>query len=154
MLFVWALALSGLFFIYLEFFLPRAVLAVGGSFLLLMSIFLFHATRPGFLLLTLYLLSLSAAVYAIVRFALWRVRLSARKETVLLTADFEVIESSREMIGKIAKATTDLKPSGQIEIDGQFYSAISESGDIEKGIEVSVTESRGLLLVVSARKVP
>lgn len=80
MLFVWALALAGLFLIYLEFFLPGAIMAIGGSILLIGSIFMFHMEKPGFLSLTLYLLSLSAAVYTVVRLAVWRIRSCNYKE--------------------------------------------------------------------------
>lgn len=144
MFFVWALALSGLFLIYLEFFLPGAIMAIGGSLLLIGSIVLFHMERPGFLSLTLYLLSLSAAVYALVRFALWRVRSAAHKKT-------EAHRAPKEMIGKSAKAATDLKPSGQISIDDRLYHALSESGAIEKGSDVTVVGGEGTHLIVTVR---
>lgn len=139
MFFVWALALSGLFLIYLEFFLPGAIMAIGGSVLLLGSVCLFHMERPGFLSLTLYLISLSAAVYSLVRFALWRVRSLPKKV------------NGKEMIGKAAKTTTDLKPSGQITLDDQIYQALSECGSIEKGSEVTITGSEGTHLIVTNR---
>jgi membrane-bound serine protease (ClpP class) len=157
MFFVWALALSGLFLIYLEFFLPGAIMAIGGSILLIGSIFMFHMERPGFLSLTLYLLSLSAAVYMLVRFALWRIRSSADKGTVVLATDQEGFRASvfpKEVIGKSAKTTTDLKPSGQISIDDQLYQALSESGYIDKGCDVTVVGGQGSHLIVTERKNP
>ena len=74
MFFVWALALAGLFCIYLEFFFPGAILAIGGCLLLMGSVCLFYLEKPSILSLTLYLISLAAAVYVLVRFALWRIR--------------------------------------------------------------------------------
>ena len=144
MIFVWALALSGLFLIYLEFFLPGAIMAIGGSILLIGSIFMFHMEKPGFLSLTLYLISLSAAVYTLVRFALWRVHNSSSK--AMLRA------FPQEMIGKFAKTTTDLKPSGQITLDDQVYQALSECGSIEKGSEVTVIGSQGTHLIVIPKR--
>jgi membrane-bound ClpP family serine protease len=80
MFFVGALVLSGLFLIYLDFFIPGMALAIGGSILLLGSIFMFYLAKPGFLYLTLYLLVLSSAVYTLVRFAMWRIRSVANKD--------------------------------------------------------------------------
>jgi len=140
MFFVWALALSGLFLIYLEFFLPGAIMAIGGSLLLIGSIFLFHIHKPGFLSLTLYLISLSAAVYSLVRFALWRVHSNATKNALPTF--------SKEMIGKPARTTTDLKPSGHITLDDQVYLALSETGAIDKGADVTIIGTQGTHLIV------
>jgi membrane-bound ClpP family serine protease len=80
MFFVLALALAGLFLIYLEFFLPAGVMAIGGTILLFSSILFFHMAKPSLLSLVLYLTALGLAVYYLVRFALWRVRKSEKKE--------------------------------------------------------------------------
>jgi membrane-bound serine protease (ClpP class) len=77
MFFVLALALAGLFLIYLEFFLPGAVMAIGGSILLLSSIFIFHMEKPHMMVLVLYLMMLGVAVYSIVKFAMWQIRKSS-----------------------------------------------------------------------------
>ncbi len=143
MSFVWALALSGLFLIYLEFFFPGGIPAIGGSVLLIGSIFMFYRENPGFLSLTLYLISLSAAIYAIVRIALWRIRSSLNQATGLAY--------SKEMVGKSAKAATDLTPSGQISINDQLYQALSESGSIDKGRDVTIIGGEGSQLIVTIK---
>jgi len=53
------------------------------------------------------------------------------------------------MIGKTGKAVTVLRPAGKIEIDGQTYDAISESGFIEPNAVVKVIKTlAGQLYVV------
>lgn len=118
-------------------------MAIGGSVLLLASACMFYLEKPDLLLLVLYLLSLAAAVYALVRFAQWRVRSVERKSLVpeaLLP---------HAMVGRAAKTSTDLTPVGHICIDDQFYPALSESGPIEKGTEVIVIGEKGAQLIVA-----
>lgn len=42
------------------------------------------------------------------------------------------------MVGKEGMAATVLRPSGKVEIDGEYYDGISDSGFIEKGSKVKV----------------
>lgn len=146
MFFVLSLALAGLFLIYLEFFLPGAVMAIGGSVLLLASIFVFHMEKPSLTLLILYLMSLSSAVFALAKFAMWRVR-----ATAVLQTDQEGYQAclySVEVIGKTGTATTDLKPSGNISVDGQSYQALAQNGFIDQGSEIVVVGGQGSHLIV------
>jgi len=152
MIFVLLLALAGLFLIYLEFFLPGAVMAIGGSILLLTSIYLCHLEKTSLTTLILYMMALAAAVYTLVKFALWRVRM---QKGVLLTTDQEGYQAClypKEMIGKTAKVATDLKPSGQIAIENQLFQAISQSGYIDSGCEVRVVGGQGSHLIVTREK--
>jgi len=155
MLFVLSLALVGLFLIYLEFFLPGAVMAIGGSILLLSSVFVFHMEKPHMMVLVLYLLALAIAVYSIARFALWQISNSAKDGTVLLASDqagFQACAFPKEMIGKKATVGTDLKPSGAIEIDGQVFQALSDGDYIDKDAEVIVIGGQGSHLIVTRIK--
>lgn len=74
---------------------------------------------------------------------------------VALQADLEEAVSApshSELIGKTGKAATVLRLSGKIEIDGELYDGISESGFIEKGTEVKVTRfENAQAYVVSVR---
>lgn len=151
MFFVLSLALAGLFLIYLEFFLPGAVMAIGGSILLLASVFIFHMEKPHMMLLILYLVTLSASVYLIARFAMWQIRNSGM-DGVLLSSDqagFQACAYPQDMVGKVAKVNTDLKPSGQIEIDGQTYQALSDGAYIDRDDEVVVIGGQGSHLIVT-----
>jgi len=60
---------------------------------------------------------------------------------VALHTDLEESISSpvyTEFVGKEGKAATVLRPSGKVEIDGEYYDGVSESGYIEKGRAVKV----------------
>jgi len=49
-----------------------------------------------------------------------------------------------EMIGKDAEVRTPLTPEGLVFIEGERWDAVSESGNIEPGEEVTVTKVEGL----------
>lgn len=149
MFLVWALALVGLFLIYMEFFLPGAIMAIGGSLLLLGSVCMFYLIKPNPLLLVLYLIVLAAAVYTLVRFAQWRIRSVGKKGLFVSSQQISIVP--KEMVGRFAKASTDLKPSGQICIDNKDYQALSESGPIEKGADVVVIGEKGIHLLVQSQ---
>jgi membrane-bound serine protease (ClpP class) len=140
MIFVWSAALVGLFLIYLEFFIPGAVMAIGGTVLLLTSVFLFHVVRPGVTHLVCYLIALTGAVFAVVRFAGWRLRQSKQES--------EESSGAKHLIGRVARAATDLEPSGHIFIDDQKYQALSQTGTICKGADVKIVGEQGSHLVV------
>jgi membrane-bound ClpP family serine protease len=72
--FVWALALTGLLLIFLEFFLPSAIMAIGGALLLLTSLLFFHMADPRPLALFLYSVSLLSATLFVIRIALWKIK--------------------------------------------------------------------------------
>jgi membrane-bound serine protease (ClpP class) len=53
-----------------------------------------------------------------------------------------VNNKQKELIGSIGKASTDLRPSGKVEINEEIYDAVSEIGFIDKGQEVKVIDFR------------
>lgn len=58
-----------------------------------------------------------------------------------LEADLEKAVASptlRQLVGREGKAATVLRPSGKVEIDGEMYDGVSESGFIERGKTVRV----------------
>ena len=60
---------------------------------------------------------------------------------VALTADLREAVSSpvpSGLVGKTGTATTILRPSGKVAVDGEWYDAVSESGFLEKGTAVRV----------------
>lgn len=78
MFFVISLALIGLFLIYLEFFLPGLILAIGGGVLLFASLLFFQMEQGTGLPFILYLVLLASTLFSVIRFALWQVQ-SKRK---------------------------------------------------------------------------
>jgi membrane-bound serine protease (ClpP class) len=52
------------------------------------------------------------------------------------------------MIGKTGTAITDLKPKGEVRVEGEIWRAESLSGDIAKGEQVNVKALKGLVVMV------
>jgi hypothetical protein len=67
MFFVLSLAVTGLFLIFLEFFLTGGIMAIGGILLLLASLMVCYMTYPTGFFLWIYCFFLGAAVYSVVR---------------------------------------------------------------------------------------
>ncbi|MDL2222458.1 NfeD family protein, partial [Parabacteroides sp. OttesenSCG-928-N08] len=60
---------------------------------------------------------------------------------VALQTDLEGALSSpvlSDLIGRVGEASTVLRPSGKVMIDGEIYDGVSEAGFIEKGTAVKV----------------
>ena len=75
------LSLMGLFLIYLEFFLPGSIFAIGGSVLLFSSLFFLIAEKIKVIHFILYILVLGLLVFMVVKFALKK--LKANKDIYL-----------------------------------------------------------------------
>ena len=67
MFFVLALALTGLFLIFLEFFLTGGIMAIGGILLLLCSLMVCYMTYPTGLFLWIYCFVLTSVLYCVVK---------------------------------------------------------------------------------------
>ncbi|HUK84945.1 MAG TPA: NfeD family protein [Candidatus Acidoferrum sp.] len=52
------------------------------------------------------------------------------------------------MMGKIGIAITDLKPNGDVRVQGEIWRAKSISGDVEKGDQVIIKALNGLVVIV------
>jgi membrane-bound ClpP family serine protease len=143
------LEIIGLLLIYLEFFLPGGVMAIGGGLFLLLGLVLFIWQQPGLLLLIGFLFLLLALLIATCKLALWQIK--RKKESLYLGADqagFRASHYEESLIGKNALALTELKPSGHILIDGENYQAIAERGYISKSSEVTIVGGKGAYLIV------
>lgn len=152
MFFVVALALTGLFLIFLEFFLPGAIMAIGGSILLVASLFVYYMTYPIDLYFFLYFASLTTALYFVIRLGIWQIR--SCKKTMYLDTDQEGYQAClypKDLIGKEGIALNDLKPSGHVSIDEKPFQALAKTGFIEKGIEVKVIGGQGSHLIVQPK---
>jgi len=56
------------------------------------------------------------------------------------------------LIGATGIATTDLKPKGEVRVNGEFWQAEAKEGWIEKDREVEVVNMEGLVLAVRMAK--
>lgn len=150
---IFLLAIVGMILIFLEFFLPGAVLAVIGALALLVSLGLFFAKYPAFLGV-LYLFSLLLVLFFTCKLAIWRIKSSRCKGNFYHSEDQEGYLASSfdiSLIGKEGVVSTELKPAGHILIGGQLYQALSETGFIEKGNSVKVVGGKGSHLIVRGK---
>ena len=144
------LAIVGMILIFLEFFLPGAVLAVIGTLALLVSLGMFFAKYPAFWGV-LYLFSMLLVLFLTCKLAIWRIKSSKGKGSFYHSEDQEGYLASSfdlSLIGREGVVSTELKPAGHILIDGQLYQALSETGFIEKGNSVKVVGGKGSHLIV------
>ena len=150
MLFVGFLAFAGLLLVFLEFFLPTGIMAIGGGVLLLSSLFVFHMTQTGLLPLLSFIALILGALYLCIRLATWSLRAQGKLEPYRGLEKEQSVVYSKELIGKMGIAATDLKPSGQILLESRHFDALSKTGPILKGTAVQITKSQGSHLVVEA----
>ena len=151
-LILWAI---GLIMIFLEFYLPGAILGTIGGILLVSSILL-AADSENLLFTVLYTFFVVASVVALIKYALWKIPRGRHKDSIY-SDDSQVgyYASSYDLdaIGKKGVVLSDLKPGGFIEIEGNQLPAISESGYIAKGESVLVLRGEGDSLIVTKIKV-
>lgn len=141
----------GLALIYLEFYLPGAVMGTAGGLLLVASLFLFIMEYQSPLFTVIYLALILGLVAAVIKYALWKIP-RGKPATSIYSKDAQdgYFASSFDpaLIGKKGVVVTDLKPGGYILIDGIQIQALSESGYITQGTEVIVLRGDGDSLIV------
>jgi membrane-bound ClpP family serine protease len=144
------LAIAGILFIFLEFFLPGAVLAVIGTLILLVSLGLVFAQHSSFWGIV-YMLALILLVFGTCKLALWRIKRSPSKSHFYHGEDQEGFLASSfdsSLIGKEGTVSTELKPAGHILVEGKLYQAISETGFVSRGSAVKIVGGKGSHLIV------
>lgn len=146
-----SLWIIGLLMVYLEFYLPGAILGTIGGILLLASVVLFSQEFSPLISL-LYLLSVLASLGFVIKYALWKI--PRRKDDFYSAAaqnGYTASSFDKEAIGKEGIVLSDLKPGGYILIDGKQHAAISESGYLAQGEHVKVLRGEGDSLIVTKR---
>lgn len=145
-------ALIGLVLIFIEFFLPGAILGIAGGLLLIGSVFiLIFSIKPSALFLMAYISAIIFAVFLVAKAALKTVNRKNGKNPFRLDQNQEGYIASihqKELYGKIGVAESDLKPSGHIKIEDEYYQAVSQSGYIKKGEKIQVIDGEGARLRV------
>ncbi|MBI5274270.1 MAG: hypothetical protein HY860_04365 [Chlamydiales bacterium] len=144
------LALVGLIFVMLEFFLPGGVVGTIGMLLFLVSyLFCFQQLE------TITQMAFATIVYvtvmvSLVRFITYTIKKS-KANTIYLSADQEGFLASsfdKGLVGTSGVAISNLSLSGKIEINGKQYPAVSESEYIEAGTMVMVVDGKGGYFIV------
>lgn len=145
----------GLLFIYLEFFLPGAILGTIGAIFLLISIVLFAIATESAVLSILYAVGVILSVVLLIKYTLRRIPKTASKYSIYLKGDQEGYIAStydKTAIGKTGIVLSDLKPGGYITIEGKKHQAISQSGYISHGEKVEVIGGTEESLIVKTKK--
>jgi len=149
------LLISGLILIFLEFYLPGAILGTLGALFIVASyiVLVMQGTAP--LEFILFFFGSLAAVYGLIRFALWRIPRAKPGRSIYLKGDqtgYVASAFDKTAIGKDGIVLTDLKPGGYILIDGDQHQAISLEGYVSKGKKVTVISGEGESLLVKEIK--
>jgi len=63
----------------------------------------------------------------------------------------KVEAGAEELVGRTAEVKTALSPKGSVFLEGELWTAVSESGNIEVGQEVIVSKVNGLTLYVTKK---
>ncbi len=145
------LSLIGLFLIYLEFFLPGSIFAIGGSILLLTSFFFLMVEKVKLIHFIIYAVVLFLLGLIVVKLALKK--LKANKD-IFLNSDQQGYRASnykKDLIGKEGIASTDLRPTGKIFVNDRTYFAITKENYIEKGKKIKIIAGQGSNLIVKER---
>lgn len=151
----WILWALGLLLVYLEFYLPGALMGIAGGILLGASFVVFALQEESFLLVVLYLLGIGVSLGFLIRFALWRIRTQKPEKSIYSDAHQEGFIAShfdKSAIGKQGIVLSDLKPGGYILIEGKQHQALSQTGYITQGSEVIVLGGQEESLLVKSVK--
>ncbi|CAF24462.1 NfeD family protein [Candidatus Protochlamydia amoebophila] len=143
--------LCGLALIFIEFYIPGAIMGVLGSIFLIASIIVFTSQINSIWATIFYIFFTFSCVVLLIRFTLWRIVHTRQEYSIYLKKDqkgFQASEYDRNAIGKLGMVLTDLKPGGYILIDGEQHQAISLTGYISKGEEVVVVSGQEESLIV------
>jgi len=142
----------GIGFIIAEFFLPGAIAGIIGLGLIICSILLAggNVVHMGLSILIALLVAIVGMVI-IVKF--FGKRINIFNKMILTDAtDTEhgyVSNVNRvELVGKLAKSMTPLRPSGTIMLDGERIDAVTEGGYVDLGKTVKIIKVEGSRTVV------
>lgn len=141
-------ALLSLILIYLEFFVPGAVLGILGGLGFCMSILLFIWESGELWQIIIFIVLMVVLLILTIKIALWKLKQKPAMFAKEEQSGYLASQYDKELIGKNGEAVTDLKPSGHIRVDEERYQAVSESRYIKKGESVKVIGGEGARLIV------
>lgn len=142
--------IAGLIMVFLEFYLPGAILGTIGGILLVLSIIEFAGQYPPAFTF-LYTAAVIASVFFLIKYALEKIKKSKSKDSFYsedAQTGYYASVYDKGALGKQGVVLTDLRPGGYIEIEGKQHPAISESGYIVQGERVKVIRGEGDSLIV------
>ena len=146
------LFLIGVVLIVAEFFLPHGIAGVIGALAIVGSIIM-AGGNPMYMAISVLIAVAIAVIGMVIIMKFFGKKLHLLNKVVLMdTNDTEsgyVSNVNRvELLGRIAKTSTALRPSGAIELDGERIDVVSEGSYIAKGIHVIIVKVEGSRIVV------
>lgn len=145
----------GFLLIFIEFFIPGAVMGVAGGVIILLSVILFAVQDHTPLEVLFFVIAVIASLGFLIAFTLRRIPKAKPGYSIYLKSDQEGYMASSfdsKMIGKKGKVLSDLKPSGHILIEGTQYQAMSQGDYITRGEDIIVIDGKGAYLLVKKFK--
>ena len=142
----------GIIFILVEAFMPGfGIFGIGGLAAVVVAIVLAAASAT----LGIYMLLISFFVAGFAGYIAFRYfqRRGTLKRFILSDsatkeAGYSSSEDYSHLLGKKGQASTSLRPSGKVEIEGKKYDMVSEGGYISTGESVEVIRVEGYRIVV------
>ncbi|MCB1071654.1 MAG: serine protease [Chlamydiia bacterium] len=141
-------ALLSLILIYLEFFVPGAVLGILGGVGFCLSILLFVWESANLWQIIVFVVLIIFLLVLMIKLALWKLKQKPAMFAKEEQSGYLASEFDKELIGKSGEALTDLRPSGHIKVEGMRHQAVSESLYIKKGESVKIVAGEGARLIV------
>ncbi|NYF24923.1 nodulation protein NfeD [Sporosarcina sp. JAI121] len=146
------LFLLGAVLVVAEIFLPHGIAGVIGSLAIIGSIIM-AGGNPMYMAISVLIAVAIAITGMVIIMKFFGKKLHLLNKVVLMdTTDTQsgyVSNVNRvELLGRVAKTSTALRPSGAIELDGERIDVVSEGSYIAKGISVIIVKVEGSRIVV------
>lgn len=141
----------GMLLIFIEFFIPGAVIGTIGAILVLTSIISFASSTESSLALTAYIATVAIALLYLIKLAIWNMQKTSHKQTICSDAaqtGYVASSFDASTIGHQGVVLSDLKPGGYILVNGKKQQALSVSGYIPQNADVEVIGGQEESLIV------
>lgn len=141
----------GFLLVFLEFYLPGAIMGIAGGGFILASLILFAMQTSSPLAITVFVVGICLGLVLLVKFAIWRIRTAKPQRSIYSNASqdgYQAVSYDASAIGKEGIVLTDLKPGGFILVEGKQQPAISKEGYLSKGTKIKVIGGEESNLIV------
>lgn len=141
----------GFLLVFLEFYLPGAILGIAGGIFILASMALFAVETESPIAVALFVVVICVAMVFLVKFAIWRIRTARPQRSIYSNSNqdgYQAVSYDASAIGKVGIVLTDLKPGGFIIVEGKQQPALSNEGYLSKGTKVKVIGGEESNLIV------
>ncbi len=145
------LLVIGFLLVFLEFYLPGAIMGIAGGVFILASLVLFAMQTGSPFGTILFVVAIVISLILLFKFAIWRIRTAKPSRSIYSNASqngYQAVSFDSSAIGKEGIVLTDLKPGGFIIVDGKQQQAISQEGYLTKGTKVKVIGGEESNLIV------